>query len=76
MKKLYYLNCIIILVILISIKSNSESYSKLSGIIQKNLNNIKRINESIKAYQQSNDLFHNINKVLKNNPHGKELIRN
>ena len=76
MKILYYINCIIILVIFISIKSNSESYSKLTGIIEKNLNNIKRINESIKSYQQSNDLFHNTKKEIKNNTHGKELFEN
>ena len=76
MKKLYYLNCIIILVILIPIKSNSESYSKLSEIIQKNLNNKKKISEYIKTYQQSNDLFHIIKKIIKNNTLGKELFEN
>ena len=74
MKKLNYLNCIIILVLFISIKNNSDSYSKLSKIIQKNLNNIKRINESIISYQQNNNLFQESKKVIKNISHGNELF--
>ena len=76
MKKLNYINCIIILVSFITIKSNSESYDKLSGIIEKNLNNIKRINESILSYQQNNNLFNESKNFLQNISHGNELFEN
>ena len=76
MKKFNYINCLIILVSFITIKSNSESYHKLSGIIEKNLNNIKRINESIISYQQNNNLFNESKNFLQNISHGNELFEN
>ena len=76
MKKLNYINCIIILVSFITIKSNSESYAKLSRINEKNLNNIKRISESIILYQQDNNLFNESKKFLQNISHGNELFEN
>ena len=74
MKKLNYLNFLILLHVLITIKTKSELNQRLSEIIENNTKIIKDINDNISLYRATNNLFNETKKILKNFSYGNELF--
>ena len=74
MKKLNYLNYLIISLVFTFIKSNIFSNNNITEIINKNENSIKEINDSLSSYRKNNILFNEVKKILKNISYGNELF--
>ena len=74
MKNIYYLNLLILLLVLIPERNNSEFNSTLSRIIKDNINIIKQIDNNISSYKTNNNIFFETKKIIKNISYGNELF--
>ena len=74
MKKLNYLNYLIISLAFTFIKSDLKTEYNITEIINNNAKDIKRINDSLSLYRKNNILFNEIKKKLKKISYGNELF--